>query len=95
MTAKLELRNVSKTYGKTTVIKNLSLLVEEGEFFVILGPSGTGKSTLLKLIVGIEQPTSGQVLIDGKDVTAMPPNRRKSCNGVSELRSLSQYERVQ
>ena len=76
MTAKLELRNVTKAYGKTTVIKNLSLLVEEGEFFVILGPSGTGKSTLLKLIVGIEQPTSGQVLIDGKDVTAMPPNRR-------------------
>ena len=76
MTTKLELRNVTKIYGKTTVIKNLSLQVEEGEFFVILGPSGTGKSTLLKLIVGIEQPTSGQVLIDGKNVTALPPNRR-------------------
>ncbi len=76
MTAKLELRNVTKTYGKTIVIRDLSLLVEEGEFFVILGPSGTGKSTLLKLIVGIEQPTSGRVLIDGKDVTALPPNKR-------------------
>lgn len=75
-TAKLELRNVTKIYGKTTVIKDLSISVDPGEFFVVLGPSGTGKSTLLKIIVGIEQPTSGQVLIDGKDVTRMPPNKR-------------------
>lgn len=70
------MRNVTKTYGKTTVINDLSLSVEEGEFFVVLGPSGTGKSTLLKLIVGIEQPTSGSIYIDGKDVTLLPPNRR-------------------
>ncbi len=76
MTAKLELRNVTKTYGKTKVISDMSLTVEEGEFFVVLGPSGTGKSTLLKLIVGIEQPDKGTVFIDGKDVTKLPPNKR-------------------
>jgi len=76
MTAKLELRNVTKTYGKTRVISDMSLIVEEGEFFVVLGPSGTGKSTLLKLIVGIEQPDKGEVFIDGKDVTRLPPNKR-------------------
>lgn len=76
MVAKLELRNVTKNYGKHTVINNMSFQVEPGEFFVVLGPSGTGKSTLLKLIVGIEQPTSGRVFIDGKDVTNLPPNKR-------------------
>lgn len=73
---KLELRNISKSYGRTKVIDNMSLEVEEGEFFVVLGPSGTGKSTLLKIIVGIEQPDSGKVFIDGRDVTRLPPNKR-------------------
>lgn len=76
MVAKLELRNVTKTYGKTKVISDMSLSVDAGEFFVVLGPSGTGKSTLLKLIVGIEQPDTGKVIIDGKDVTKLPPNKR-------------------
>jgi len=76
MVTKLELKNVTKTYGKTKVISDMSLVIEEGEFFVVLGPSGTGKSTLLKLIVGIEQPDSGKVFIDGKDVTRLPPNKR-------------------
>jgi trehalose transport system ATP-binding protein len=76
MTTKLELRNVTKTYGKTKVINDLSISIDAGEFFVVLGPSGTGKSTLLKIIVGIEQPDSGKILIDGKDVTRLSPNRR-------------------
>ncbi|CAC11290.1 probable ATP-binding protein [Thermoplasma acidophilum] len=76
MTAKLELRNINKSYGKFKVISDLSLTIEKGEFFVILGPSGTGKSTLLKIIVGIEQPDSGKIIIDGKDVTKLPPNKR-------------------
>ncbi len=76
MVTKLELVNVSKSYGKINVIKDMSITVETGEFFVVLGPSGTGKSTLLKLIVGIEQPDEGQILIDGRDVTKLPPNKR-------------------
>lgn len=76
MVTKLELLNISKTYGKIRVIDDMSLKVDAGEFFVVLGPSGTGKSTLLKLIVGIEQPDEGKILIDGKDVTRLPPNKR-------------------
>lgn len=76
MVTKLELVNVSKTYGRIDVIKDMSIEVETGEFFVVLGPSGTGKSTLLRLIVGIEQPDKGKILIDGKDVTRLPPNKR-------------------
>ncbi|PYB69053.1 ABC transporter ATP-binding protein [Thermoplasma sp. Kam2015] len=76
MTPKLELRNINKAYGKLRVISDLSITIEKGEFFVILGPSGTGKSTLLKIIVGIEQPDSGKIFIDGKDVTKLPPNKR-------------------
>lgn len=76
MVAKLELRNLTKVYGKQRVISDMSVEIESGEFFVVLGPSGTGKSTLLKLIVGIEQPDEGKILIDGKDVTALPPNKR-------------------
>jgi len=73
---KLELVNVDKSYGNKRVLNKVSLEVEKGEFFVILGPSGEGKSTLLRIIAGIERPNSGQVLIDGIDETEVPPNKR-------------------
>ncbi|MEM0288075.1 MAG: ABC transporter ATP-binding protein [Nitrososphaerota archaeon] len=73
---KLELIQLSKTYGQKIVIKELSLKVQSGEFFVILGPSGEGKSTLLKMIAGIERPSKGNIIIDGKDVTDLPPDKR-------------------
>ncbi len=73
---KLELVDVDKTYGKKHVLDKICLKVEKGEFFVILGPSGEGKSTLLRILAGIERPDSGQVLIDEKDVTELPPNKR-------------------
>lgn len=73
---KLEIKNLSKTYGKKIVINNLSFQVKTGEFFVVLGPSGGGKSTLLRMMAGIEAPDSGRVLIDGKDVTDEAPNKR-------------------
>jgi trehalose transport system ATP-binding protein len=76
MNSKLELKNITKKYGSHFVIQDLSLTVNSGEFFVVLGPSGGGKSTLLKQIAGIETPESGQVLIDGVDVTNLPPNKR-------------------
>jgi trehalose transport system ATP-binding protein len=74
--SKLELIGLTKTYGQKIVIEDLSLKVENGEFFVILGPSGEGKSTLLKIVAGIEKPTRGSVIIDGKDVTELPPDKR-------------------
>jgi phospholipid/cholesterol/gamma-HCH transport system ATP-binding protein len=58
---------VDKSYGKTEVLKDVTFSVEPGEIFVLMGPSGSGKSVLLRQIVGLEQPTSGRVLVDGKD----------------------------
>src|SRR6185437_7711672 len=74
--ADIELRNISKSYGGTKVIDNLNLSVGSGEFVTLLGPSGCGKSTTLKAIAGLVQPDAGAVLVDGKDVTSVPVNRR-------------------
>lgn len=74
--SKLELVGVRKVYGKKVVLDHLSAKVEKGEFFVILGPSGEGKSTLLRILAGIEEPDEGKVLIDGVDVTRLPPDKR-------------------
>ncbi|TMI06217.1 ABC transporter ATP-binding protein, partial [Candidatus Bathyarchaeota archaeon] len=73
---KLELVDVEKSYGNKRVLNKVSLKVEKGEFFVVLGPSGEGKTTLLRIMAGIERPDSGQVLIDGRDETELPPNKR-------------------
>ena len=71
----LEVRNISKTYGsgETAVeaLKNVSFSVEKGEFVAIVGESGSGKSTLLNMIGALDSPTSGKVIIDGKDIMAM------------------------
>jgi multiple sugar transport system ATP-binding protein len=72
----LELRAVRKLFGKVEVIPNLDLTVADGEFCVLVGPSGCGKSTLLRIIAGLEDVTSGQILIDGEDVTGLEPPER-------------------
>ena len=72
----IQLKQVSKSFGDVEVIPPLDLEIEDGEFVVFVGPSGCGKSTLLRLIAGLEDVTSGQVLIDGVDATAIPPARR-------------------
>lgn len=72
----LELRDLTKTYGSVVALDTVSLKVEQGEFLTILGPSGSGKSTILRLISGFTEPTSGQVLINGQDVSFMPPKER-------------------
>ena len=71
------LKNVGKSFGATTVIPGLDLSIEDGEFVVFVGPSGCGKSTLLRLIAGLEDTTSGTILIDGRDVTDEAPAKRK------------------
>ena len=60
--------NICKSYGKTHVVKNLNLTIKEGERLIILGPSGCGKSTTLRMIAGLEKPTSGNIYMDGKCV---------------------------
>ena len=74
--ARLELRQVRKTFGDATVIHGLDLDVAHGEFCVFVGPSGCGKSTLLRMIAGLEECTDGQVLFDGADVTNDQPAKR-------------------
>ena len=73
---RIVLENVTKSFGETEVIPPLNLEIEDGEFAVFVGPSGCGKSTLLRLIAGLEDTTSGRVLIDGEDVTEVSPSKR-------------------
>ncbi|WP_296674629.1 ABC transporter ATP-binding protein [Novosphingobium sp.] len=72
----IQIRNVTKRFGKVTAVDNVSLDILAGEFFVLLGPSGCGKTTLLRMIAGFELPTEGQILIDGQDMAGIPPNKR-------------------
>jgi spermidine/putrescine transport system ATP-binding protein len=72
----ISFQNVSKRFGKTTAVDDVSLTINEGEFFSLLGPSGCGKTTLLRMLAGFEMPTEGHILIDGKDVSLTPPNQR-------------------
>lgn len=72
----IEVKNVTKVFGDFTVIEDVNLSIRRGQFVTLLGPSGCGKTTLLRMIAGFATPTSGQILIEGNDVTAMPPYKR-------------------
>ena len=72
----VRLANVSKIFKDTRAVDDVSLTVEQGEFFSLLGPSGCGKTTTLRMIGGFEQPTSGLIELEGEDVTWQPPYRR-------------------
>ncbi|UCI07856.1 ABC transporter ATP-binding protein [Mesorhizobium sp. B1-1-8] len=72
----LNIENVKKAFGPVEVLKGIDLEVTDGEFVVFVGPSGCGKSTLLRVIAGLEDSTSGRVVIDGEDVSVTPPAKR-------------------
>src|SRR5262249_30473995 len=72
----LELRSVSKSFGSTAVLEGIDLAVRDGEFMTILGPSGSGKTTILRLIGGFTAPGGGAILLEGRDITGLPINRR-------------------
>lgn len=74
--AKVELRNVTKRFGAVTALNNVSYTIQDGEFFVLLGASGAGKSTTISIISGIEQADEGQVFLDGRDITKEFPQNR-------------------
>jgi multiple sugar transport system ATP-binding protein len=74
--ATLVLDRITKSFGKVKALKDVSFDCEDGEFLVILGPSGAGKTTILNCIAGIEYPEAGTVTIDGQDVTLLPPQNR-------------------
>jgi multiple sugar transport system ATP-binding protein len=74
--ARITLDNVTKRFGAVTAVQEVSLTIEESEFFALLGPSGCGKTTTLRLIAGLETPDAGRILIDARDVTRLAPRKR-------------------
>jgi spermidine/putrescine transport system ATP-binding protein len=76
----IEARNIVKTFGAgqaaARALDDVTVEIRQGEFFTLLGPSGCGKTTLLRLIAGFEMPTEGTILLDGQDITYLPPNKR-------------------
>jgi len=76
MTTRLSLDKLTKRYDRNTAVESVSLNIHPGEFFSILGPSGCGKTTLLRLIAGFESPSRGEISLNGKVITQMPPQDR-------------------
>jgi multiple sugar transport system ATP-binding protein len=74
--AAITLRGLTKTFANQTAVARMDLDIEDGKFVAILGPSGCGKTTTMNMIAGLETPSAGQIHFDGKDVTAIPANRR-------------------
>ena len=73
----LRIENLVKTFAGNTVVKGVNLAFNKGEFVTLLGPSGCGKTTILRMVAGFEKPTSGNILVEGKDISPLPPNQRK------------------
>ncbi|MFD1705995.1 ABC transporter ATP-binding protein [Siminovitchia sediminis] len=72
----VKLNNVVKSFDDNVVVQNIHMDIKAGEFLTLLGPSGCGKTTTLRMIAGFEQPTDGEVIIDGKEVSSIPPHKR-------------------
>ncbi|HAY32761.1 MAG TPA: ABC transporter ATP-binding protein [Ignavibacteria bacterium] len=75
--ANLRIENLTKNFDEHTVLSDINLNIGQGEFFSIVGPSGCGKTTLLRIIAGLEFPDSGNIFINGKDITSLPPQKRR------------------
>ena len=72
----VEIKGVSKQFGQTTALCQIDLTIDQGQFFALVGPSGSGKTTLLHILGGFVEQSSGQVRIDGRDVSYLPPAKR-------------------
>ena len=74
--SRIELANLRKEFGSTVAVNNLNLTIEDGEFIVLVGPSGCGKTTTLRMIAGFEDPSAGEIRIDGSVVNDLEPRDR-------------------
>ncbi len=74
--AQIIIRNVRKEFGDFVAVRESSFTIEDGEFFMLLGPSGCGKTTTLRMIAGLELPTSGEIYLDGEEISQRPPSQR-------------------
>ena len=73
---KVILKDINHSFGKTEVLHNINLEIQDGELFTLLGPSGCGKTTLLRIIAGFIKPTTGSVLLNKDNITSLPPEKR-------------------
>lgn len=74
--AQIQIKNIRKEFGDFTAVRESSFTIEDGEFFMLLGPSGCGKTTTLRMIAGLELPTSGEIYLDGEEISQLPPSQR-------------------
>jgi len=74
--ARIVIKNIRKQFGDFVAVQESSFTIEDGEFFMLLGPSGCGKTTTLRMIAGLELPTSGQIFLDGEEISQLPPSKR-------------------
>lgn len=90
----LSIEGIGKRYGMAKALEAIDIGVSRGEFLALLGPSGCGKTTLLRIIAGLLNADGGKIVLDGLDITDLPPWKRDIGLGVPELCPVSAYERA-
>ena len=88
----IELKNLTKNFDDQQVLRGINLDIYENEFLTLLGPSGCGKTTTLRIIAGFEEPSGGEVLFNGIEISKLPPYQERSKYCFSEIRSFPSFE---